>query len=99
MMLQLIVAAIALHWHLRTVTALPAQLAALVAGVVLAACFGGYTWFVSEQIRSDINYIPPPRRIFPPAWSKQDGVAVDTFIDAALMLRDAADAKRLEALQ
>jgi hypothetical protein len=37
--------------------------------------------------------------MFPPAWSKQHGVSVDTFVDESLVLRDAADAKRVEALE
>ena len=98
-MLQLVVVALALHWHLRTVTALSARVSALVAWVVVAICFGGYGWYAREQVRGDVNYMAPVGRVFPPSWSIPHGMSADTFIDEAVILRDAADAKRAEALE
>jgi hypothetical protein len=95
--LGIIIGAVLLH--LRTVSWMPRTQAVLIAIALPVAVAAGYAGFVQRQRAQDVNDMPAFRRMFPPAWSQQYGVRLDAFIDESLGLRDAADARRAQALE
>jgi hypothetical protein len=92
--LQLMVVALAIYAHIRTVNWLPVPRAIVTALGIPAAVLAGYLWYDRVQQEDDVNHMPPFIRLFPPTWSRHNGVSIETFIDGTLVLRDAADNRR-----
>lgn len=96
--LQLAIVMIAVYLHLRTVSWLPRLQVAVLAIVVPIAGIWGYGWYVQQQRARDVNELAAVGRMAPPAWSHTAGIPLDAFLEQSLAVRDAADARRAEAL-
>jgi hypothetical protein len=93
----------ALYLHVRIATRLRRPQAAAIACVVPLLGLAAYLWFVNQRHAEDVNYIASPGGIYPPSWSRHNGIRPEAFLDESMELRDLADQRvaddRLRARQ
>ncbi|MBL8201492.1 MAG: FHA domain-containing protein [Chromatiales bacterium] len=90
-MLGIVTVGVALYLHVRIATRLRRPQAAVIACVVPLVGIAAYAWFASQQHAGDVNYIAAPGGIYPPTWSRHNGIRPEAFLDASLELRDVTD--------
>lgn len=96
-LLGLVIGGTALYLHVRIASRMHRLPAAAVACVVPLLGLAGYLWFTNQRYAEDVNHITRPAGIYPPSWSRHNGVRPDTFLDEGLDLRDLADQKVADA--
>ncbi len=89
--LGLVIAGTALYLHVRIASRWHRPPAAALACVVPLLALAGYLWFMNQRHAEDVNHITPPAGIYPPSWSRHNGIRPEAFLDAGLELRDLAD--------
>ncbi len=91
--LGLAVVATALYLHVRIASRVHRLPAAALAGVLPLIGLAAFLWFTNQQHAEDVNHITPPAGIYPPTWSRHNGIRADTFLEESMDLRDLADRK------
>jgi len=96
-LLGLVIVGTALYLHVRIASRLHRLPAAAIACVVPLLGLAGFVWFTNQRHAEDVNHITPPTGIYPPSWSRHNGIRPDTFLEESLDLRDRADQKVADA--
>jgi len=80
----------------RIATRLRRLQAVTIACVLPLIGIAAYLWFVNQRHAGDVNDIATPGGIYPPFWSRHNGIRPETFLEEGLELRDVADQKVAE---
>ncbi len=93
-LLLIMIAALALHWHLRAAAGISVRRAAILA-LILPLLIGGSSYLlVARNQARNVNYIGIDPQLFPPAWRLRAGGKIEQYFNDAAHLRDEADRKR-----
>lgn len=93
-LLTMVLAAVALYWHISTAAPIRRRTALFYAIAVPVLILGTTSWVEARKHTRDVNFIGESMQLFPPSLRLRQGGSVEGFFERAASLKSDADRKR-----